>query len=236
MEKISINPSKVRAYGNIITPKTSTDFSVYGEDYKIVESTDTVYGAETGVFELRNKYDVSFNSATYTTSSSNVNVQVSVLQGTTPVASGTVYVTGCGGSGSGNIGYDVQTGTWLANVAVTGITSSGTLTANYKGATATATLTYSPVAYTLQFSRDTYTPGMFDEVTVYVTLKDNGVAMSGETITFTYYNGFSTETATATTNSNGVASLYLEGIIGTVTATYQGVTATCTIESGGGII
>ena len=235
VEKIIVNPSEVRGLGDIVSPKSASDFSVYSEDYKVVEGTDTVYGAETGVFELRSKYDVSFKSATYTTSSSNVNVQVSALQGTTPVGSGTVYVTGCGGSGSGNIGYDVQTHTYFANVTVTGITGSGTLTATYKGATATATLTYSPVTYALQFSQDTYTLDMMSGVTVSCTLTDGGTPMSGETITFTYDGAFGPDTVTATTNSNGVASHHFDGWDinpGTLTATYQGVTATCTIVEG----
>ena len=236
VEKIIVNPSEVRGLGDILEVKSTSDFTLYGST--LSSGTDTVYGATQNVMTLTPKqYNVSFKSATYTTSSSNVNVQVSVLDGTTPVGSGTVYVTGCGGSGSGNIGFDVQTGTYFANVTVTGITGSGTLTANYKGSKATATLTYSQVTYTLQFSQDTYTVAMLDGVTVSCTLTNGGTPMSGETITFTYDGTFGPETVTATTNVSGVATKWFEYFdFGTfpvtVTATYQGVTATCSVVEG----
>ena len=221
MEKISINPSKVRAYGNIITPKTSTDFSLYGEDYKIVESTDTVYGTEASVFEMKSIYTLSFNSESYTTSSSSLSVQVTVLDGTRPVTTGTVTVTGAGGSGSGTL---IIGSGGVANIAVTGITSSGTLTATYKNAKATATVTYEPVSYSLAFSQSTYTYDLMDdEVVLSCTLKNGNTPMSGETITFNY-QVLGPETGTATTNSNGVATYTVYGMDlsdETVTATYE---------------
>ena len=232
VEKITVNPESIRAYGNIITPKTSTDFSLYGEDYNIIESTDTVYGAEASVFEMKSKYNVSFNSESYTTSSSSLLVQVTVLDGTTPVTTGTVTVTGAGGSGSGTL---IISGGGVANIAVTGINQSGTLIATYKNAKATATVTYEPVSYSLAFSQSTYTYDFIDdEVVLSCTLKNGNTPMSGETITFNYQT-FGPETGTATTNSNGVATYTVYGMDlsdETITATYEGVTATCRVVGG----
>lgn len=226
VEKIIVTPASVRGMGNIINPKESTDFTA-STDYKIVESTDTVHGTETTVYGIESEYTVSFDSESYTTSSGSLLVEVTVLNGTTPVRSGTVTVTGAGGTGTGTTYSN-----GVAYITVTGITESGTLTATYKSAKATATLTYQPVTYSLAFSQDTYYTE-FGEVTVNVTLKNNGVAMSGETITFNFWSSGTASTVTATTNSSGVATKYFDSIdVGPLTATYQSVTATCTIEEG----
>ena len=231
VEKIIVNPQGVRGLGDIITPKTSTDFSLYGTDYKIIESTDTVYGTEASVFKMKSKYNVSFNSESYTTHNSLLQVQVTVLYGTIPPLPGnTVTVTGCGGTGTGTIDDN-----GVATINVTGITRSGTLTATYKNAKATATVTYEPVSYSLAFSQSTYTVPLGDTVTVSCTLTNGGTPMSGETVTFTYEGYLGPESVTATTNSSGVATYTFDYFSisfypTTVTATYQGVTAICTLE------
>ena len=79
--------------------------------------------------------------------------------------------------------------------------------------------------YTLTFSQSVYLAGP-----VSVTLKNNGVAMSGETVTFTWEDSGLPGSATATTNSNGVATTNIYPMDDvTVTASYQGATATCTV-------
>lgn len=50
VEKIIINPTKVRAYGNIIGAKDSTDYDTYNA--YITEITDTVYGSTSNVFSM----------------------------------------------------------------------------------------------------------------------------------------------------------------------------------------
>ena len=238
VEKITVNPESIRAYGNIITPKTSTDFSLYGEDYKIIESTDTVNGEQTTVYGIESIYTLTFDSASYTTSGS-VSLTVTVMEGTSPVNSGTVYVTGAGGSGSGILTLG---GGGVVNITVTGITESGTLTATYENAKATVPVTYEQSSYSLAFSQDTYTCDMMDGVTVSCTLTNGGVAMSGETVTFSWESMGLPNSVTATTNSSGVATHAFDywdfNYPATLTATYSGVTATCTItsDSGGGLI
>ena len=50
VEKIIINPTKVRGYGNIVSSKGANDFITYAGS--ITEGTDTVYGATEKVFSL----------------------------------------------------------------------------------------------------------------------------------------------------------------------------------------
>ena len=50
VEKIIINPNKVRGYGNIVSSKGANDFITYAGS--ITEGTDTVYGATEKVFSL----------------------------------------------------------------------------------------------------------------------------------------------------------------------------------------
>ncbi len=230
VEKITVNPESIRAYGNIITPKTASDFTPL-TDYKVVQSTDTVYGVETTVYGIESKYTLSFDSESYTTSTGNITCQVNVTQ---PVGIPTGSVTVTGGGGSGSADLNVYGG---ATVYVSGITESGTLTATYKTGKATATVTYEQASYSLAFSQDTYTVDMLDGVTVSCTLKDGNTPMSGETVTFSWEFLGGTQSVTATTNGSGVAThtfeyIDFDSLPATVTATYSGVTATCTIVEG----
>ena len=227
VEKIIVNPNEIRGYGNIISPKTSTDFTP-STDYKVVQSTDTVYGTETTVYGIESVYTVSFDSESYTTSTGVVPLTVTVMKGTTPVVSGTVSVTGAGGSGSGNL---VIGGGGVVYITVTGITESGTLTSIYKSAKATVPVTYEQSSYSLAFSQDTYEASMFGDVTISCTLTDNGSPVSGETVTFTWMDLGDPYTATATTDSNGVATKQINVMDSTVviTATYGTATATCNV-------
>ena len=53
VEKIIINPTEIRAYGNIIGEKTSTDYDTYNST--ITQTTETVNGEDTVVMEI--EYD-----------------------------------------------------------------------------------------------------------------------------------------------------------------------------------
>ena len=233
VEKIIVNPNEIRGYGNIISPKTSTDFTP-STDYKIVTSTDTVNGEETTVYGIESKYSLSFDSSSYTTSTGSCYVQITVQEGSSYPYTGTVYVTGAGGSGSGNLTVE---NLGIVNINVTGINTSGTLTATYKSAKATAPVTYQTISYSLAFSQSTYTIPMLSNITISCTLTNGGTPMSGETVTFNCDDTFPSS-FTETTNSSGVASHtfdYMDFMVlpTTVTAVYQGVSTTCTIEEEG---
>ena len=54
VEKIIINPNKVRGYGNIVSSKGASDFITYAGI--ISEGTDTVYGATEKVYSLEDTF------------------------------------------------------------------------------------------------------------------------------------------------------------------------------------
>ena len=82
--------------------------------------------------------------------------------------------------------------------------------------------------YALTWSSATYQTDSSGDVTVSVTLTDNGVPVSGESVSFS--DGSSLYTGI--TNNLGVASVSLNyHSNGTVTATYSNVSATCNVTS-----
>lgn len=54
VEKIIINPTKVRGYGNIVSSKGANDFITYAGS--ITEGTDTVYGATEKVYTVEDTF------------------------------------------------------------------------------------------------------------------------------------------------------------------------------------
>lgn len=83
-------------------------------------------------------------------------------------------------------------------------------------------------SYALAFSSATYQTDSSGDVTVYVTLTDNGVPVSGETVNFSD----ATSVYTGITNNNGVASLnYNCQANKTLTASFGNVSASCSIIS-----
>ena len=50
VEKIIVNPEKVRGLGDIVSPKTANDFELYNSEISVEE--DTVYGSTMNVFLL----------------------------------------------------------------------------------------------------------------------------------------------------------------------------------------
>ncbi len=125
----------------------------------------------------------------------------------------------------------------MATVTVTGISSTTTFTASYSNVSDTCTVTVPAPAYSLQFSQSTYTFDRFGDVTVSCTLKEGNTPLSGETVTFSWLGEFGPDSYNVTTNGSGVAecpfsSYDFSSFPATVTATYQGVSTTCTIDEG----
>ena len=112
------------------------------------------------------------------------------------------------------------------------MTSDTSFTCSFANVSDTCTVTVPAPSYSLAFSQDTYTYTWEDDnVTVSCTLTSGGTPVSGETITFSYTAMGLPFSETAITNSNGVATLTIDypGDT-TVTATYQGASASCTVE------
>ena len=83
-------------------------------------------------------------------------------------------------------------------------------------------------SYALAFSSASYQTDSSGDVTVYVTLTDNGVPVSGETVNFSD----ATSVYTGNTNNNGVATLsYHCEVNKTITASYSNASATCNVTS-----
>ena len=47
VEKITVNPESIRAYGNVLMPKSASDYDTY--ESTVTKTTDTVYGATQNV-------------------------------------------------------------------------------------------------------------------------------------------------------------------------------------------
>ncbi len=166
-------------------------------------------------------YHIEFNSSSYEASGGSATISCT-LQENYAVKSGAT-VTFTGSDSSSYTGITNSSG--VATVTVTGISSNTTFTCSYGKVSDTCTVTV-PANYTLQFSQNTYLSG-----SVRVTLMDNGVAMSGKTVTFAWTDMGVPQSQTATTNSNGVATTNIYPLDSevTVTASYQGATATCKV-------
>ena len=140
VEKIIVNPSEVRGLGDIVSPKSTSDFSLYGAT--LSSGTDTVYGASSSVFVLNSTnshdYSLSFGSASYTATGGSCTVTVTLTDGGVAVNNASISVSG----GSGGSGTGTTNSSGVATINVTGVTASGTLTASFSGVTATASVTY----------------------------------------------------------------------------------------------
>ena len=145
VEKIIVNPSEVRGLGDILEAKSTSDYTLYGST--LSSGTDTVYGATENVMVLgstnTHNYSLSFGSNSYTAWAGKCTVTVTLLDGSTPVNNATISVSG----GTGGTGTGTTNSSGVATINVTGVTASGTLTASFQSATATATVTYSPYIF-----------------------------------------------------------------------------------------
>lgn len=181
VEKIIINPNKVRGYGNIMSPHSISDYSL--EDCTIATGTDTVNGATETVYTLTStashSYSLSFGSASYTAVGGACTVTVTLTDGGVAVNNASISVTG----GTGGSGTGTTNSSGVATINVTGITANGTLTASFSGATATASIIYSSIPYQTveylqsngsQYINTGYTLQSSDKVEVSVSMQGSG--------------------------------------------------------------
>ena len=180
-------------------------------------------------------YHIEFDESSYEATGGSATISCTLQENYAVKSGATVTFTGSDSS----VYTGITNSNGVATVTVTGISSTTTFTASYSNVSDTCTVTVPAPAYSLQFSQDTYIidPMSLDEFTISCTLKEGNTPMSGETITFTYEGIFGPESVTATTNSSGVAnytfgSYDFPSLPATLTASYQGVTATCTITDG----
>jgi len=181
----------------------------------------------------RNSYHIEFNSSSYEASGGSATISCT-LQENYAVKSGAT-VTFTGSDSSSYTGITNSNGVATCTVSVSADT---TFTCSYGNVSDTCTVDVPAPSYSLAFSQSTYTCPMFDMVDISCTLKNGNTPMSDETITFNWQGPMLPITRTTTTNSSGVATLTFDYFDGegmfpvTVTATYEDVNATCTIEEG----
>ena len=138
VEKIIINPDKVRGYGNIMSPHSSGDYSL--EDCTIATGTDTVNGATETVYTLTPEttsiYSIAFDSSSYTTSDGSVTCYVTLLNNSVAVSGASISLTGTGSTLSAT-----TNSSGVATFNLTGISADCTITATYSNVSDTATIT-----------------------------------------------------------------------------------------------
>ena len=232
VEKVFISPNRVRAYGNIINMKTGDDFTLVNSELTV--TTDTVDGAEMTVFQFEVEGGISIalvSSASTCNVGDNVLLTATVLDDSAPVEAAEVTFK----VGDTVLGTDETDANGVATYTYTASTvGSFSFTAVYQDSTSPVVSVSVNHSYSLAFSQATYTASG-GSVTLECTLLEDNVAKTGASVTVTgsdgsVYNGI--------TNSNGVASVTVTGIIAdtTFTATYSNVTDTCTVTSSSYIV
>lgn len=143
VEKIIINPNKVRGYGNILSPHSSSDYEL--EDCTIATGTDTVNGATETVYTLTptasHSYSLAFSSSSYTASGGSAEVSVTLTDNSVAVSGATVTFTG---------GTSTVTGTTNSSgvaTATVSVSATSTITATYNNVTDTCTVTVQTAVY-----------------------------------------------------------------------------------------
>ena len=228
VEKIIISPSKVRGLGDIVSPKTSTDFETYNS--AVTSGTDTVNGATVTVYELAPPtYNVALTrSSASVTIGGTVTLTATVTEGETPVSGGTVTFK----MGSTTLGTGTTNSSGVATYTYTTDTAGSlSFTATYNGATSSSvSVTVNKKTPTISLSTNSpVTVG--NTATLTATVTYNSSAVSGLTVTFKDGN---TTLGTGTTNSSGVATYTTTGLtvgnhtitaVTTATSTYASVTS-----------
>ena len=139
VEKIIINPQKIRGLGNIVSKKTEDDFTLSG--CNIDEGTDTVNGVSSTVFSLESNsvhdYSIAFGSSTYNAIAGSCTVTVTLLDDGVAVSGATISVTGSDSS----LYTGITNSNGVATINIVGLTANVTLTASFSNVSDTASVT-----------------------------------------------------------------------------------------------
>ena len=172
VEKIIINPTKVRAYGNILSVKADSDFDLYNS--VLSESEDTVYGATKSVFVLESDtthdYSIAFSQSSYVAVGGSATLEITLLDNDVPVQGASVTVTGS--DSSSYTGITNNDG--IAQVTVSNISGTVTFTCTYSNVSDTCTVTSS--SYIVDISGMTDQSNEFGSI---LNFRSNGSSGSG---------------------------------------------------------
>ena len=200
VEQVTINPEEVRGYGNICEGHTLEDFIVSSSG--LAKEKENVHGALTDVYRLvYSLYGLMFDF-----DKGNKQLYLQVAEADTlsfgfDTVNKQLYLVDENDTGF-NLGFDEDTNELYITDDAPPIVHN----------------------YTLALDSDSYTTS--GSLSVSATLLDDGVAVSGATVSFT--GGDSA--VTATTNSSGVATATVTfSASGTLTASYSTATDTATV-------
>ena len=232
VEKIIINPTKVRAYGNIVNVKSDGDYEPV--DCTITEDTDTVNGATVNVIVMEPDLGEA-TTLTVTSSSSTlvldntVNISATLKDSSNAAISGATITFK---EGTTTLGTSTTNSSGVATYTYTGA-SVGDHTINagfagdstYASSTGNVSVTVTDHVYSISFNQSSYV-ATGGSVEISCTLLRDSSPFSGATISFTG----GTSTVTGVTNSSGVATATVSvSATSTITATYGSASDTCTV-------
>ena len=228
VEKIIVNPESIRAYGNIIMPKTGADFTEYNCTMEVSE--DTVNGEDVTVYVLTPETTtislVLTSDVSTVTAGGNVVLSVTVTEDDVPVSGQSVSFK----LGSTELGTSTTNSSGVATYTYTTV-SSGSLnfSAVYAGHSSngvSVVVNKRSTSTSLSLGSASIVVGGSTTASATVTSSSSGV--SGLTVTF---KDGTTSLGTATTNSSGVATYTLSGLaVGSHSITAV-VTATDTYDT-----
>ena len=213
VEKIIINPTKVRAYGNIVNVKSDEDYEPV--DCTITEDTDTVYGATVNVIVMEPDLGEA-TTLTVTSSSSTLVLDNTVTISATLKDSSNAAISGATitfKEGTTTLGNSTTNSSGVATYTYTGA-SVGDHTINagfagdstYAGSTGNVSVTVNNHSYSLAFSAASYVASG-GSATLSMTLLDNNVPVEGATISV---SGSDSSLYTGITDSSGVATVTVQ--------------------------
>ena len=209
VEKIIVNPGKVRGLGNIVHPKMGDDFTEYMASLTV--DTDTVNGVEETVYVLEpetSTISVSLSSSVASCSiGGSIVLSATVLEDDSPVSGGEVTFK----LGSTVIGTDETDSSGIATFTYTASTAgSNNFTAYFENHSSnTVSVVVSKLTSTTTLSLASSSIIVGGSIVAYATVKQNNTGINGVTVTFKDGN---TILGTGTTNSSGVATYTLTGL------------------------
>lgn len=236
VEKIIVNPTEVRGYGNIVNVKSDEDYEPV--NCTITEDMDTVYGATVNVIVMEPDLGEA-TTLTVTSSSSTlvldntVNISATLKDSSNAAISGATITFK---EGTTTLGNSTTNSSGVATYTYTGA-SVGDHTINagfagdstYASSTGNVSVTVTDHVYSISFNQSSYV-ATGGSVEISCTLLRDSSPFSGATVSVT---GSDSSVYSGITDSSGVATVTVSNISAetTFTASYSGATATCTVTT-----
>ena len=210
VEKIIVSPSKVRGFGNIVSPKDEDDFEPV--ECTIDETSDTINGVSMTVYLLEPDLSES-TTLTVTSSSSTLVLDGTVTISATLKDSSNVAISGAtvtfkegtttlgtGTTNSSGIATYTYTGTTTGSHTVSGVYGGDS---TYASSTGSVSVTVNKKSTSTSLTTSSASVTVGTSVTLTATVTTSSTPIEGLTVTFKDGNN---TLGTGTTNSSGVAT------------------------------